>query len=40
MFSDSDFNGKGRVVIRNKRGDEFILDGSQESEDGDTGLGA
>ena len=27
MFSRSDFNGKGRVVIRNAKGDEFILEG-------------
>ena len=40
MFSNSNFNASGRVVIRNKEGDEkFIIDGGRESTDGDSILG-
>ena len=40
MFSNSNFNASGRVVIRNKEGDqEFIIDGGRESADGDSILG-
>ena len=40
MFSNSNFNGSGRVVIRNMLGQEFIINGGQESTDGDSSVGS
>ena len=40
MYSRSDFNGLGRVVIRNRQGNEFIIEGDYVSTDGDASIGA